>query len=75
MSTSAAKLTKNSAAVVVLRDKLESGEILGSEDPKKVWLSHATFQQHNLENFRTFYNNIRKEVDAKKSDTCKLEFF
>ncbi|MEM6687231.1 MAG: hypothetical protein AAF617_15725 [Bacteroidota bacterium] len=66
------RLTKDSKAVVLLRQKLADGTIKGTEDPKQVWLSEPIFMEHKLNNFRTCYNNIR---DKKVTRLLKVMFF
>lgn len=57
----APRLTKGSKAVKLLRSKFQKGEITGKEDPKLVWQSDDVFKQHKLPNFRTCYNNVKKD--------------
>ena len=61
------RLTKSSDAVIKLREKLERGELKGTEDPKQVWLSEPLFQMHKIENFRTCWNNLKKEFKNSNS--------
>lgn len=58
------RLTKTSRAVKLLRSKFETGEVTGREDPKEFWQSEVVFQEHKLTNFRTCYNNIRKDFEG-----------
>lgn len=60
------RLTKDSAAVSKLVEKLETGVIKGTEDPKSVWLSDLFFQQHTVYNFSNSYHNIRTEFNLKQ---------
>jgi len=56
------RLTKKSPAVMLLRSKLESGELSGTEEPRFVRDSDSAFKQYSLNAFRTCYNNLRKEL-------------
>lgn len=62
------RLSKDSQAVVKLYDLFAKGIINGSEEPKSVWQSDPIFQVHKLNNFRTCYNNIRREVMGNKRE-------
>lgn len=53
---------QKTAAVPILSEKQESGDFSGSEDTKKLWLSHTTFLHPKLENFRTWDNILQKEI-------------
>lgn len=55
------KLTKKSDAVRYLHSLFEKKIITGKEDPKAVFLMSSLFQRHKLSNFRTCYNQIRRE--------------
>lgn len=57
-------INKDSTVAVKLREKCASGELKGMRQPKKVWMFDSTFEQHKLENFRTFYNKIKKEYSG-----------
>ena len=62
------QLSKNSEAVRLLREKFECNEITGDETPKQAWLMDPLFQQYKLENFRTCYNNMKKEYQSGSSN-------
>ena len=55
------KLTKNSKAVMMLKQMLSSGQLSGEEDPKTVWQSLPTFMEHKLSNFLTCYYRLRRQ--------------
>lgn len=58
------KLTESSKAVRLLRSKFRSGEVTGQELPKSVWESEPSFMDHKLNNFRTKFHKIRKELEG-----------
>lgn len=60
--TGTPRLTKNSRARQVLKEKLEKGDLDGSEAPKTVWASDPLFKAHTLDAFRTCYNNVKSEL-------------
>lgn len=68
------KLTANSAARKLLVQEFANGEITGDEDPKDVWESDSIFQQHKLSNFRTHYNNLRRNRVAQSDGIYFLIF-
>ena len=51
--------------MLMLRSKLEKGEVTAGESPKVVWESDAVFQKHKLGNFRTCYNAMYIEFGNK----------
>lgn len=57
------KLTESSQAVKILRAKFRTGEVTGKEKPKAVWESDPAFQKHRLNNFRTCFNKIKKQLE------------
>lgn len=59
------KLTANSPARLLLLQKFLNGDIRGDEDPKEVWQSEDVFMEHKLSNFRTHYNNMRRNPPKK----------
>ena len=62
------RLTRDSQAVVKLIEGFANGSISTSSEPKTVWTSDPVFSAHKLNNFRTCFNNIRKEfMDQKPS--------
>lgn len=63
-----ARLTRDSKAVVLIQELIASGKINQSTEPKAVWLSDPIFQAHKLANFRTCFNNIKKEASAIPND-------
>lgn len=69
------RLTRDSAASVKLREWLSTGKLTGEEEPKEVWLMDPLFMNHKLANFRTCYNNSRKEKCYPKEDLQKVSFF
>lgn len=56
------RLTKNSRARNVLKEKLENGDLTGEESPKTVWSSDPLFKVHTLDSYRTCYNNVKAEI-------------
>lgn len=54
------KLTQQSPAMILLRKKFETGEIDGTEGPKKIWESEELFRKHKLSTFRAQFNRVRK---------------
>lgn len=62
------RLTRDSQAVVKLTALFSDGKIAPGTEPKAVWLSDPVFHVHKLHNFRTCFNNIRKEVMDGKSE-------
>lgn len=56
--------SKGSPAVVKVRQKLASGEHIVQEQPKDVLMLDSVFQEHELENFRTCYNKIKKAFNG-----------
>lgn len=66
-----ARLTRDSKAVVKLQEMFASGQITGTEEPKAVWLADPVFHAHKLNNFRTCFNNIKKDVYGDKTE-CKF---
>lgn len=63
----APKLTKNSPAMLLLRRKLDSGEINLSESPKRVWESEPIFRRHKLATFRAQFNRMKKDYNDNES--------
>ena len=55
------RLSQDSKAVVRLVELFANGTVSSKSEPKAVWLSVPTFQIHKLNNFRTCFNNIRKD--------------
>ena len=76
--TGVPKLTRNSEAVQLLLSKFESGLISKDADARSVWESEIIVKRHNLPNFRTCFNNMRKEffppAGKLQSNTCILCF-
>lgn len=62
LKMSIGRLVSNSKAVLLLRQKFESGEITVDDDTKSVWLQEAVFKEHNLDNYRTRFNKLEKEI-------------
>ena len=61
------RLTRDSQAVVKLIEGFTNGSISVTSEPKTVWLSDPVFTAHKLNNFRTCFNNIRKEFQDQKA--------
>lgn len=68
------RLTKNSRAVSVLREKFEDGTVTGDETPKAVWSSDPIFQVHSLNAFRTCFNSMKAE-NKSGNGKCFIPFF
>lgn len=62
------RLTKSSKAVSLLYSMFESGQLGKNSDPKPVWLSNPVFMNHKIQNFRTCFNNIKKEIFGQTVD-------
>ena len=57
------RLTRDSKAVVLIQELLASRKITQSTERKTVWLTDPIFQAHKLANFRTCFNNIKREAN------------
>ena len=55
------RLTRDSKAVVRLQELFAAGKIDHSTEPKATWLSDSVFTAHKLANFRTCFNNMKKD--------------
>lgn len=68
------RLTRDSQAVVKRIALFSDGKISASAEAKAVWLSDPVFQAHKLHNFRTCYNNIRKDFMEGKPESIFYQF-
>lgn len=66
------RLTKGSKAVSLLYSLFQSGKLGRDSEPKPIWLSNPLFMNHKIQNFRTCFNNVKKEFfsNSVNDGTC-----
>lgn len=65
------RMTKNSAAVKLLKAKFLSGEVTTKHRPADVWRQSPVFQRHKLPTFRNCFHKIRREILDSPNDEGK----
>lgn len=58
------QLCESSKAVKLLRSKFQTGELNGIELPKTMRELEELFKEHPLNNFRTCFNKIKKQLQS-----------
>lgn len=56
------KPTRDSSALIILKERLESGQLTGEESLKEVWELDELFRAHKIFNFRVRYYALWKEM-------------
>lgn len=68
----ASKLSKNSPAVKLLRSKFDRGLVTPDMTPADVRETEPLFKAHKPTNWRTCFNNMKKEYEIENSGILLL---